>query len=198
MFTFDPIKHEYKLDGRTLPSATQALKGAGLIEFGGIRPEVLEAARVRGTNVHSAVQYFNEAQDFTWGSVDPAIAGYVRAWERCIKESGFVYEGGEAPMYHPVYEYAGTPDIIGKMNGLPMVIDIKTYESADWTALQLAAYQMMLIKQFGTHFDRCAVWLKPDGTYKFRRFSEANDAQVFLACLAITNWKANHGYKIAA
>jgi hypothetical protein len=194
---FDEGTHRYSLDGVPLLSVTQTLKGAGLVEYDNlpIARDVLEHARQRGKAVHSACHFLDE-DDLELTSLDPEIDGYVRAWEKFKQESGVTFSEIEVRHNHPIYKYAGTPDRLGLRQMRKGVYDIKTYECAPWTALQLSGYEMMVRPETEAPLERWGIWLKKDGTYKANQFSDKNDGQVFLACLTVASWKINHGGKI--
>lgn len=191
VFLYDDASHKYTLDGRNLTSVTQALKGAGLVEYDSIPASVLERARLRGTAVHAACHYLDDGDSLDWTTVDPEIVGYIRAWENFKKETGVEILAMETPMYHPVYFYSGTPDRDIRLNGRRGVLDLKTYEVKDWTGIQLAGYEMMM-RGKDAPLDRWGLWLKQDGKYRLTPFKDYNDEKVFLSCLTITNWKLNH------
>src|SRR5437870_12627127 len=86
---FDAINHEYWLDSVKVPSTTQILRDSGLINFDGIPPFILEAARKRGSAVHQLVHYYNE-NDLDWSSVDDAYRPYLEAWVRYREERQLV------------------------------------------------------------------------------------------------------------
>ena len=192
-FVFDEKTHVYKLDNRPLVSVTQTLKGAGLVEYDNlpISKDVLERSRIRGKAVHAACHYFDEG-DLKRETLDPALVGYVAAWEKFKVESGVIIEQIEKAMYHPTYLYAGMLDRVLVRAGRRGVYDIKTYECAAWTALQLAGYELMARPVDEAPWERWGVWLKPDGNYKMEQFKDRTDAQVFLACLTVTNWRRTH------
>ena len=185
MLEFDPVNHEYKLDGQILMSVTQIIKDAGLIEFSDkIRPEVLERASLRGREVHSACA-FRASDDFDWGGVKPSVRGYVRAFDKFLAETNFKIESAELPRYHRIYKFAGTPDLTGFIGNRRIIIDLKTYEPAEWTGLQLSGYEELLENPA----ERWAVWLKEDGSYRLKEFKNPSDRDVFLSCLSVANWK---------
>lgn len=198
VFNFDPVEHRYTLDGRPLVSVTQALKGAGVVDFSGIPAHTLERARRRGQAVHAACHYLDEG-DILWDSVKEHILPYVRAWEKAKADLGLevIGEHTEKPVFHPTLLYAGTPDRVCRYKGRLGVWDIKTYEADEWTGLQTAGYAEPLRLKIGEPLDRWAIWLKPDETYRLRQFTETRDWPVFQACLTVASWKLLNGGKIS-
>lgn len=184
-FTFDAEAHEYRLDGRSLVSVTQVLDLAGL--SGGPWPE---GASARGTAVHLATEY-DDMGDLDESSLDPAIAGYLDAWRRFVRESRFDASLIEHRAYHQTHLYAGTIDRVGHFgDGKPVVLDIKSGVEHPSHSLQLAAYAFLLDEPM--RYERMAVYLRPDGSYRLLRFDRlklASDFTLFVSALNITRWK---------
>jgi hypothetical protein len=197
VFAFDEATHRYTLDGRPLVSVTQALKGAGVVDFSGIPEATLENARRRGKAVHAACHYLDEG-DLLESSVKPHILPYVKAWAKAKAELGLevLKEFTEKPIYHPTLLYAGTPDRVCVYKGRVGVWDLKTYEADEWTGLQTAGYEAIL-RNGAVSIDRWAIWLRSDESYRLRQFSEARDWPTFQACLTVTSWKLLNGGKIS-
>jgi hypothetical protein len=89
---FEPIRHVYTLDGDPLPSVTQVLQSAGIIDFSGIPAPILLAARDRGAAVHKACHYYNDDDlDVDLFAAEyPDYWPYLSAWIAFRRESGFV------------------------------------------------------------------------------------------------------------
>lgn len=141
-FTFDPIKHQYKVNGIVYPSVSQVLP----YNYKGNNTE----AMLMGTYVHEMCRlYLLNALDEE--SLDPALVPYLDAFKKFLYESknmGIVgvvdIKSGsphpcvelqipayielvnhgipmyapesmpviEMPFYHPISQYCGTPDIV--------------------------------------------------------------------------------------
>jgi hypothetical protein len=198
--TFDPIKHQYMLDGVILPSVTQVLKGVGIIDFSNIPPSRLEAACKFGTAVHKATELWDKG---TLDEVvlDPHLKPYLDGWKLFRKETGFNPIAIEEPLYSKIYRVAGTPDRLGQWNiNTPFVIpDIKTtFELSPANAIQLAGYELMW-KEFDKGADikakyiRISVLLNDKGTYKIEEYKDKNDTNIFIAALSVYNWKGKNG-----
>jgi hypothetical protein len=126
--------------------------------------------RWRGSAVHAACQYLDEGC-LDWDSVLPEHEGYVRAWERAMRECCFVWDGVEEELYHTQYQYAGRRDRRGRIGQSRVVADIKTGALYPQTAMQLAAYVAPL--ESPRSHRRFAVRLKPDGTYTVKEYPVA-------------------------
>lgn len=190
-FTFDPVRHIYKCGDRIIPSVTQVLQSAGLINnaFGSELEN--EAAMERGTAVHLACQLDDE-NDLDESTLDPALNGYLEAWRRCKKEIGFRIDHIEKRSLHISRTYAGTVDRVVYFGPAAYdcgaIVDLKTGIIQPWTALQLAAYSEL----FAGVYRRIAVQLNDDGSYRMEEYPIAErrrDYGVFQGALAVHNWR---------
>lgn len=183
-FHFEASDHTYWWNGRRIPGTTEILKSAGVIsEFG-----FNEHARVRGTAVHAACHYLAEG-DLDMASVDPAIVGYVKAYEQFLVDTGFKPEICEKPTMHPVLLYGTTPDQIGPIKGQMVVVDFKTGTMRKWTALQTAFQTMATFPDTYLTIGRACLELHEDGTYKPAWFTDETDFDVAMGMLTVLAWK---------
>lgn len=195
-FVFDKFTHTYWLGNRQLVGVSEAIKAAGIErDFSRVKPDVLENARKLGTYVHAACQYLDEG-DLNWETVSPDIEPYVRAWEKFKKDKlgESKWLGIEKPLYHATLGFAGTPDRIVQGVGFYSVIDIKTYQPDDITALQLAGYSFLRFgPQPGLYGPkRWGLCLKDNGLYSLEEYTDGGDESVFLSCLTIAKWKRSN------
>jgi hypothetical protein len=197
---FNEAGHSYALDGRAVPSVTTVMQDVGLIDYSGIPPAVREQALERGRIVHTCTQYDDElsieGQQLDPSQIDPAVAGYVEAWRRFRRETGFTPELIEHRAVNhahcglPAGLYAGTLDRTGRFGGQSScvdLLDIKTGTACEWVRYQLSAYAA-----FFPHprtLRRYCVELHDDGTYKVPFVFEARDWQrdfnVFISALNV-------------
>lgn len=204
---FDEKLHAYYLDGQRVPSVTQVLSLAGLVDLRDIPPHILETARLKGEYVHRLCEFLDQG-DLDPASVDPALAGYVQAWERCKEERGFEVSAVEERLFYVSERglpFAGSSDrrVLFIADGdVPGILDLKTGTRLQpTTALQLAAYDLAtcyslkLVVPRG-HL-RIAVKLCADGTYEWKRYDDDRDHDLFLAALELAHWRLAHGAKIA-
>lgn len=206
---FDAKTHTYYADGVPVPSVTDCLAGAGLSDFTGVPPDVLERKRLIGTYVHAACEYVDQ-DDLNPATVDPVCLPYVDAYAAFKRDTGF---------RPSLIEYRGvavingqrvgfTLDRFGEWCGLPFIVDLKcgAQEGISWR-VQIAGYELCLpfCELEGTlpapmSCGRAAVMLKPDGTYKVFRFDgnrgahrkqwEARqDFDAFRSALYLETWK---------
>jgi hypothetical protein len=204
---FSPALHLYTYDGRPVPSVTTVLRDAGLINFDHVPEYVLDRARERGQFVHQALHYLLEGT-LDLATVDPHLQGYVTAAHTWLIDSGFQPLSVEHRLYHPVYQYAGTADLVGNLDGRPTVADWKTGRASDAVAdLQLAAYaaalrEMPIPEWFGmsktTPIQRFSIEVAASGKYAAHRYTEANDFPVFLNCLTVYREQQRRGVRKVA
>ena len=191
-FKFEESEHRYTFNGAPILSITQILRDVGLSpDFGAMNQEVLRQAAIRGTNVHSLCQFFDEDD---LGEVDPAYRGYLDAWIEFRFKTGFIPEIREQMAYHPVYRFGGRPDAAGIIGDKYVIVEIKSGEGPtlhDSIGLQLAAQVLLIedVAKYGPIKTRLAVKLHSDGTYVQREYKDRNDRGVFLAAATCANWK---------
>lgn len=147
---FEEKTHQYILNGtQVLPSVTTLMKPLSDTLYAGIRPETLQAAAERGTEVHSAIEDY-----VTLGITDISEArrGYFEAFLRWMKDYNVQPLSVEHRAYHPALGYAGTLDMLctlSKGDTDPQVltlVDFKTSATVNkmLTGVQLEAYEQML------------------------------------------------------
>lgn len=191
MLTFDEPTHTYQLDGQKIPSVTTIIKSAGLIDTTWFN----EAATWRGSVVHRCCEL--DCKDkLDESTVDGGARGYLAAWRNWKIDTDFHSVSIEQIACHHDLFYAGTPDRIGYVGGVPCVIDIKTGPAQKWHAIQLAAYKMFL-GSAGRSYRRFGVSIHEDGTYTQTEYPVQAlpvDWAAFQSCLNIFNWRKINGY----
>ena len=131
--SLDPTTHTYSLDdGRKLISVTQAL--SILDNRCRIDPFYLE----RGRLIHLATEYYDR-DELDESSLDSRIAPYVESYIKFRMNTDFEPKLIEQKFYHPQYFYAGRLDRQGPLNGISVIIDIKSGAKADVDELQEVA-----------------------------------------------------------
>lgn len=182
MIRFDASSHTYhKLsNGKRLHSVTQILARSGILDaswYGGV--EYLD----RGTVLHHITALLDAGEKVDMRKVPQRWRGFIPAWKRFRKETGFTPTLIEHPVAHlhetckicsVVHEYSGTLDRLGHFSPedtIPTVLDLKNHNSGrvgDWVRYQLVGYGHAL-KPSG-FFNRVGVALHPDGTYVMTTF----------------------------
>jgi hypothetical protein len=183
---FDPIQHRYWTGPRELLAVTQVLLTAGVIDSLWFTP----AARDRGARVHAALEQLERHELYT---IDPAYEPYVEGYRQFLHDARPVWHGIETPVADLALGYAGRPDRWGTLQGDPVVVEIKTGTVPSWASLQLVAYaRLALDGQPVVRRRRLVVQLLPTGRYTTREYPVINfgrDERVFLAALAVAQWK---------
>lgn len=183
MIEFDAVNHTYILDGQPVPSVTQILTDMGLIDA----TWFTDYSRERGKLVHRIIQWHLSGElDET--TVDDTLRGYLDAWKRFEVYAGFTPTAIEKPLASSVYHFAGTPDYIGTLNGVEVIIDAKTGTIFPAMALQLSGYEILAEKCL----KRFALQLTETGKYKLTPFVKRTDRGTFLAAVTIWYWKQNN------
>jgi hypothetical protein len=88
---FDAPSHTYYLDGERVPSVTQVLEWAHIIDFSHVPDPWRQMALDRGSAVHQAAHEFNEARfnGDAFAAKHPIWMPYVQAWIDFRRASGF-------------------------------------------------------------------------------------------------------------
>lgn len=165
--------HSYWIDDQWYPSVTTILEhglpqSIGLIEYWKSRTpdaidDTLEDAKQRGSNVHHAIEKLLKGEpielvDYNRKREKDALVGFwdwFQTWEpeEFQSEQVVVFE-------HPDISYAGTLDMVLRLNGETWLIDFKTSRHSTETAshhLQLAAYKEAYEQSHGITVDRIGV-----------------------------------------
>lgn len=192
---FDEAAHAYTLGERRLPSVTQILADVGVADFS--KPHFTEDVAERGRLIHLAIALDNEG-DLDDETLDPALQPYIDGWRRFLAESGARVEHWERPVCDPELGFAGTLDgvIVLPSTGVPRktVLDVKRalYPSA---GPQVAAYTRCAraLYEGPVLFNRAALVLPGDGSYRLHMLVDATDEYTFLAALRLYHWRRQHG-----
>ena len=148
MNSFDPEKHEYRIDKNLVPSVSEVI--SPLSDFGGVHPELLKRAGEYGSNAHKAIELYLSGE-LDYDTLDPHLSNIVSQFEEW-KETQVEYHCSEAivekPSFHPGLKYGGTPDMVFVYDA---IIDFKTRKTNPIKdILQLTAYEAFYGKP-GSH-----------------------------------------------
>ena len=131
---YEHTTHTYKISGKVVPSVTQVLNRAGLVDDSFYTADGAQ----RGTFVHEACELFDKnLLDFD--RLDPALEGYVEAWQSFRKLMPVKFDVIEEPFWSEEHGFGGTID---RAHG-DIVGDIKTGQFPAWLALQLGGYSIL-------------------------------------------------------
>ncbi len=190
--TFDADKHQYRLDGKPIPSVTQILKSAGMISFDSVPRDVLDAAAKFGTAVHLATELADRGT-LDHDALDPALAPYLQAWRDFVSDHAARIDGIEGRVCSHRWLCAGTYDRVMTIGRKRILADLKTSVAlSPAVGPQTAAYAAMFEELTAIKIrERWAIRLTADG-YRVTVLKDKSDLNVFLSALQIHNWKAQH------
>lgn len=157
--TFDPLLHEYRDGDTIIPSVTQILKGAGLIDDRWFTAE----ARERGSAVHALCQRYAQGERRDDLGRPLESLEYVNALAAWFREKRAYAIATEQMIEGAIngHRYAGTFDLLAEIDGKRILIDYKTGAGMKWHPAQIAAYALAV------NPDRCMMLhLRADGTYR--------------------------------
>lgn len=168
--------HQYIVDGQEVPSVTTILNYMSDVEYGKVNPSVLEQASKRGSLVHE----YTELMDCgaVPDEIEYEVAGYLKAYKDFLRDYKPDWKGIEMPVYEEVYNYVGTLDRYGMIDGKLCIVDIKTVSSPTkmqklTTCAQTIAYAQALYSMTRELIEtRYALYLKSDGEYNLVDLSE--------------------------
>lgn len=194
--TFDEETHTYTYwwtpkRSEIFSSVTQVLSDTGLSEDFGAIPDIdMDWYGDRGTKIHLACHLY-DLDDLVMESVHPEIKGYLDAYINAKHTLSFTTLQSEKQVIDLRRKYAGTLDkevlfLGGDYHKIPggekAVIDLKSGQPHISHGYQLAAYAQAL--NCPTHA-RYGLYLRKDGTFKFKQYTELSDFTVFNSALNV-------------
>lgn len=187
--------------GSDFPRVTEILDAVGLgPDLAHVPAALLEAARVRGSAVHAAI----EAAVYGYLDEDELdileVIPRLDAWRKFVTESGYEATHTEIELVHAPWRYRGHPDSIGWLVGKRTLIDWKNSETVQ---LKPASYQLAAYRAAWNHQHPqepidvlLVVQLKGDGTYRVHEVSAAEVEPVWFAAVMV--FHARHERPVAA
>ncbi len=187
-FQFDEATHEYRVDGRIIPSVTQILQGCGISNYNGIDRDIVDHKAAIGKAVHLACEFYDKG---ILESVPDLYTGYVEAYKRAVSDLSCKWDYIEHRRVATVdgMQFGMQLDRLGMIYGSTSLVEIKATatEEASW-AVQLAGYHLGMEAY---SMRRYALWLKPDGKYRLLEYKDKRDFKVFRQALSLEYWKRN-------
>jgi len=173
--------HIYRLDGAVIPGVSEILKNAGIIDVRFYN----EWHANRGTQIHRGCALILN-QQLDWSTVDREIAGCLGTFEAFVRQSGVKPVAIEQPVYRETPRYAGTPDLVGEINGQTVLIDYKSGAAVpEWAGYQLAAYAGCF--EDGYIQKRFVLHLKPNGQFRLNEYRDSSDWYIFNGLAQLEN-----------
>lgn len=166
---FDDVKHQYKVNGKVIPSVSEII---GPITYSNFRVQqnVVDQAAHRGTMAHSTTALYDMGALEDESSLSPDEAFYLKAWRDFCHDYKPDWQYIELPL--ACRTFAGTIDRIGIIDGTITIVDIKTTSSMDRVhkvalACQIAGYwDLCQLNEIDAKYcNSLGVQLKKDGSY---------------------------------
>lgn len=187
MLEFFEDSHTYKLDGRAVPSVTQAIQA--ILPMRPMDDYYLQ----RGTAVHRACELYDRGT-LDEASVDPEIAPRLEAWKKFRSDFGGEIAMNERRLASKKYQFAGTVDRVFAKGGKLILVDLKNgwYKQS---ILQIGGYGLLLAEDGRTPHRAGIVELLECGAYHCRWMERADlrrAEQQFLALLSVFGFAAEN------
>lgn len=186
---FDEASHTFTRGGVVVPSVTQCIGAAGLVNG---YSTGAEWPRERGKRVHRAVHRLTTtSEDAALAELLPGDVPYFEAAQQWMLTAGVEVFASEELV--DGIDYAGWRDLRVKLRGYetPVVVDLKSGALPAWCGLQLAAYAARLVPKH----DRLAVRVLPNGEFRTQVYRRESDYIDFRSCLRI--WQLQREFGIA-
>ncbi len=204
--------HTYLDAGSPRQSATQMLKSAGLVNYDGIKPDVLEEARRRGVHLHAMTEAHDKREE-----VDPLWMSekewnYFQGYLAFLRDTRVRWSEVERRMVVTLFgcRVGMTFDRLGLWrDGMRALGELKfTAAPSPVWGIQLAIYEMGVTGRSSVgYMHRFAVQVKPNGTYKIHWFNDPADGAMARTVICynhglgnmeqhaevIATWKRNNG-----
>ena len=122
------------------PSVTTILKDAGISVV--YESQAMTDGARRGRLVHAAAHLIGNGKtiDPAWSDRHPEVAPYIAGIEAFLDRHDFTLQSCEVEVKNDIYNYIGHVDWLGKLDGVPCIIDLKTGPMPQWAGLQLGGY----------------------------------------------------------
>lgn len=187
--TFNDDLHEYRYDGKVIPSVTQIIKEAGLSDFGMVNPDLLLRAINFGKAVHKVIELdFKRTLDLE--SIDANIAPYLSAWDKFVKDFQYKPSCFEFRSMNEVLRIGYCIDSVGVIGEHSAMVDVKTGSPKPADIIQVCAYGKVYPS------DRLLIVYLDEYEYKvyeIKRAERKKGEQIFIACLTVYNFKKTKG-----
>lgn len=172
-FRFDPVEHEYFIDGERVPSITAMLERCGWIDGSWYTTE----SRERGSEVHAMTAQYDLGALNLEGCLSPH-RGYLLAHVSAMQILRPEVLSVEEPAVHPIYRFGGRPDRIWRLQGLTAVAELKTGRAERSHAIQ-TALQAILTAQAAKlpaeAMGRFVLYLRHDGRFSVVECRQRSD-----------------------
>jgi len=156
---FDEGKHRYTIDGAPVPGATSILRDVLGNQFESVDPVYLDW----GSAAHGLYDLLAQGKDMS--KVRGRLSGNVEGWQAFMETTGTEIIESEIRVGSAKHKYAGTLDLLARINDKLTVVDFKGSRS-DRDKLQMAAYKVALQETRGIEVDQMvSVEINADGSW---------------------------------
>ena len=184
--------HKYFVDDIDTVCVSRILAAGGFSDFSKVRQNILEASQFKGTAIHKTTELFDkntlEESKLAQGNIS-----YLAGWKKFLKKYDLSFQPDEIeiPLYSEFWGFCGTPDRFRIKDR--DIFDIKTGGMYPATALQMAAYQILVEENYGIKIKRrIGIQLTPNG-YNPIEYKSPKDRSVFLGAVGSYYWKSKNG-----
>jgi hypothetical protein len=187
---FNESEHIYTKNGIVLPSVTQIMNPLYDAVYGKANMNASDNGKSKGKEIHRAIDDYCE---FGMIDISEEYKPYLYSFIKYLDDKGLTVVASEVMLCHPVYNYAGTIDIIAtNPKNQYVMIDNKTGGlQALLHSVQLQAYtDMWSANKMPEIAYKVALGLSDKG-YEEKVYSkyDAKAKSVFDACYKIHNFK---------
>ena len=176
--TFREKDHTYWLNGSMIPGVTSLMRPLSDTLYKTVDQTALQVAADRGSAVHESIELFHK-----YGVRDcpEEFAAYFNAYFEWYKAFRVEVLANEVPVYHKIYRYAGTADLLCLIRDELWLIDLKTTSQLNHmlTSVQLAAYNAALTSHGVRTAHKGVLLLKKNGKYTFDEARKEDDDEAW-------------------
>lgn len=187
--------HIYTLGGVRIPGVTHVLQKMGATpNFSFMEPSELEWYQNRGRAVHKMIELFVKGV-LDRRTISKELKPYLIGWERFTKEydvTDIQIQHVENPIHHPAFRYGCTPDIVARVKGQMVPIELKaTSQHSPATELQTAA-QALALAPLIPGIEQNPRWavrlLQEEPYFDPREYTDRSHKAVWLSLLNSYSW----------
>ena len=190
----DEETHEYFVDGDPTPGPSKILKRFNISNFDS--PWYTAEGRDLGIAYHLGCAILNRGRDLEWDTVDSRIKDQLLAYRDLKADMGFDVVLTEKVLYSRRWKFCGKPDLVLRSSDRYLLPDIKRGVAQAQTALQTAAYLILVAEHFNIpepSIDRYALHNTGNGGPSFKPYESKDDIPVFKGLVNAYHWLTNNG-----
>jgi len=213
---FDEESHVYRVDGHFVLSTSDIIAMNGFVNYGSIPSAILAHASWRGTQLHKAIQFFEEDNEVP--QIPDEVLPYFQAYCRFRTQYNFeplgTFETQIVYLHDGCEQAVGcTIDLRGLVNGVPYILDAKTSakQSGKAKAQKLLAWRMQTqsyacatevdekfaeLNETGEAPRRGIIQVAKDATFEFHDFGKVDDSLAWDGCVRLAMLKLANGFQL--